>query len=45
MMELNVSEPVAGNYYPINTMAAIDDGETEFAVLTEVQVFKATRMI
>merc|ERR1711957_648557 len=34
--ELKVTEPVAGNYYPINAMASIDDGETEFAVLTEV---------
>jgi alpha-mannosidase len=31
-----VSEPVAGNYYPINAMASLDDGKTEFAVLTEV---------
>lgn len=34
--ELKVTEPVAGNYYPINAMASIDDGKTEFAVLTEV---------
>jgi len=34
--ELVVSEPVAGNYYPINAMASLDDGDDEFAVLTEV---------
>lgn len=34
--ELVVTEPVAGNYYPINAMASIDDGEMEFAVLTDV---------
>jgi len=33
--ELVVTEPVAGNYYPINAMASIDDGKTEFAVLTD----------
>merc|ERR1712070_1188069 len=31
-----ISEPVAGNYYPINALASLDDGKTEFAVLTEV---------
>lgn len=31
-----MSEPVAGNYYPINAMASLDDGVDEFAVLTEV---------
>jgi len=34
--DLVVSEPVAGNYYPINAMASLDDGHTELAVLTEV---------
>jgi alpha-mannosidase len=34
--ELVVTEPVAGNYYPINAMASIDDGKTELAVLTEL---------
>jgi alpha-mannosidase len=27
---------VAGNYYPINAMASLDNGDVEFAVLTEV---------
>mmetsp|Transcript_90839 Transcript_90839/g.207946 ORF Transcript_90839/g.207946 Transcript_90839/m.207946 type:complete len:1109 (+) Transcript_90839:54-3380(+) len=33
---LNVSEPVAGNYYPVNAMLSLDDGEVELAVLTDV---------
>jgi len=33
---LEVSEPVAGNYYPVNAMASVDDGEVELAVLTDV---------
>lgn len=33
---LEVTEPVAGNYYPVNTMMSIDDGETELAVITDV---------
>eukprot|EP01059_Diplonema_ambulator_P008478 TRINITY_DN18114_c0_g1_i1.p1 TRINITY_DN18114_c0_g1~~TRINITY_DN18114_c0_g1_i1.p1 ORF type:complete len:1107 (+),score=202.08 TRINITY_DN18114_c0_g1_i1:107-3322(+) len=31
-----VTEPVAGNYYPVNSMVAVDDGEVEFAVVTDV---------
>lgn len=34
--KLNVSEPVAGNYYPVNTMISLDDGRHEFTVLTDV---------
>jgi len=33
---LAVGEEVAGNYYPVNTMIALDDGDKEFAVLTDV---------
>ena len=32
----NISEPVAGNYYPVNAMMRLDDGELELAVLTDV---------
>ena len=32
----NISEPVAGNYYPVNAMMALDDGTHELAVLTDV---------
>ena len=35
---LNVSEPVAGNYYPVNAMIALDDGKMELAVLTDVSM-------
>jgi hypothetical protein len=31
----NISEPVAGNYYPVNAMMALDDGTNELAVLTD----------
>lgn len=33
---LNVTEPVAGNYYPVNSMIALDDGCAEMAVITDV---------
>jgi alpha-mannosidase len=33
---LNVSEPVAGNYYPVNAMLSLNDAETELVVLTDV---------
>jgi hypothetical protein len=32
----NISEPVAGNYYPVNAMIALDDGKASMAVLTDV---------
>jgi len=32
----NISEPVAGNYYPVNAMMSLDDGAHELAVLTDV---------
>jgi hypothetical protein len=35
---LEVHEPVAGNYYPINSIIAINDGENELAVVTDVSV-------
>ena len=31
-----ISEPVAGNYYPINALMSLDDGTNELAVLTDV---------
>jgi hypothetical protein len=31
-----ISEPVAGNYYPVNALQALDDGTHELAVLTDV---------
>jgi alpha-mannosidase len=31
-----ISEPVAGNYYPVNAMMAIDDGANELVILTDV---------
>jgi len=33
---LVVSEPVAGNYYPVNTAISVDDGDRELVVLTDV---------
>lgn len=35
---LNVSEPVAGNYYPVNAMIALDDGSMEMTILTDVSM-------
>jgi alpha-mannosidase len=32
----NISEPVAGNYYPVNALMSLDDGKMELAVLTDV---------
>jgi alpha-mannosidase len=32
----NISEEVAGNYYPVNALMTLDDGTTEMAVLTDV---------
>jgi len=32
----NISEPVAGNYYPVNALMSLDDGSHELAVLTDV---------
>lgn len=32
----NISEPIAGNYYPVNAMMSLDDGEHEIAILTDV---------
>lgn len=33
---LNVSEPIAGNYYPVNAMIAIKDAKTQLAVVSDV---------
>ena len=33
---LNVTEPIAGNYYPINSMISLDDGCAELAIITDV---------
>ena len=32
----NISEPVAGNYYPVNALISLDDGTHELTVLTDV---------
>jgi alpha-mannosidase len=34
----NISEPVAGNYYPVNAMIALDDGKASMAVITDVSM-------
>ena len=34
----NISEEVAGNYYPVNAMITIDDGVNELAILADVSV-------
>lgn len=34
----NISEEVAGNYYPVNAMISIDDGVNELAILADVTV-------
>ena len=33
---LVVSEPIAGNYYPVNAMIAVEDAKSKFVVLTDV---------
>eukprot|EP00658_Telonema_sp_P-2_P006296 TRINITY_DN12405_c0_g2_i1.p1 TRINITY_DN12405_c0_g2~~TRINITY_DN12405_c0_g2_i1.p1 ORF type:complete len:488 (+),score=175.65 TRINITY_DN12405_c0_g2_i1:77-1465(+) len=33
-----ISEPVAGNYYPVNALMTLDDGTAELAVLTDVSM-------
>jgi alpha-mannosidase len=33
-----ISEPVAGNYYPVNALMSLDDGTNELAVLTDVSM-------
>jgi alpha-mannosidase len=33
---LVVNEPVAGNYYPVNSLLSLDDGAAELAVVTDV---------
>jgi len=37
-MPYNISEPVAGNYYPVNAMITLDDGKHSMAVLTDVSM-------
>jgi len=34
----NISEPVAGNYYPVNAMITLDDGKASMAVITDVSM-------
>ncbi|KAJ8607976.1 hypothetical protein CTAYLR_008233 [Chrysophaeum taylorii] len=34
----NISEPVAGNFYPITQLASIDDGDVELAVVVDRSV-------
>ena len=36
--KLEVHEPIAANYYPVNSMISIDDGQSELAVVTDVSV-------
>jgi len=33
--KLNVTEPVAGNYYPVNALATINDTNAQFTVVTD----------
>jgi len=33
-----ISEPVAGNYYPVNALASIDDGVVEFDVVVDASL-------
>lgn len=33
---LQINEPVAENYYPVNSLMSLDDGETEMAIVTDV---------
>ena len=33
--DLNVTSPIAGNYYPVNTRARIEDGRMQLTVLTD----------
>jgi alpha-mannosidase len=35
---LKVNEPVAGNYYPVNSLMSLDDGQRELAVVTDVSM-------
>lgn len=35
---LVVNEPVAGNYYPVNSLISLDDGSTEMSVVTDVSM-------
>jgi len=39
-----ISEPVAGNYYPVNAMLSLDDGTHELAVLTDVSQGGSSQM-
>ena len=43
-MPYNISEPVAGNYYPVNAMMSLDDGTYELAILTDVSQGGASLM-
>jgi alpha-mannosidase len=33
-----ISEPVAGNYYPVNALMSLDDGANELSILTDVSM-------
>jgi hypothetical protein len=35
---LSINEPVAGNYYPVNSLMTLDDGKTELAIVTDVSM-------
>ena len=34
----NISEPVAGNYYPVNALIALDDGANELSVVVDASL-------
>lgn len=43
--KLNVSEPVSGNYYPINAMISINNSETKFTFFYFFLIFNNKKII
>ena len=39
-----INEPVAENYYPVNSAISLDDGKTEMAVITDVTMGGGTSL-